>query len=96
MQSINFAESNLVLTHPTDMTEEECKSLPVWSNGVYCVSVWNASLLDRVKFIFTNRLYLIIKSGNTQPPVRLTFDNPLVTEPKPNIPILKESKLGLA
>ena len=95
MQPINFKESNLVLTHPTDLTEKECKSLPVWSNGVYCVSVWNANLFDRIKFIFTNRLYLIIRSGKTQPPVRLTFNNPLITEPTPNIPILK-GNLGLA
>lgn len=97
MKPINFKESNLVLTHPTGMTDEECKSLHVWSNGQTCVSVWNTSLFNRIKFIFTNRLYLIINSGPSQPPVRLTFDNPLITEPKEGMPILnRECKLGLA
>jgi len=96
MKPINFKESNLVLTYPADMISEECKSLHVWSNGQTCVSVWNTSLLNRIKFIFTNHLYLIIRSGPSQPPVRLTFDSPLITEPTPNISILKGSKLGLA
>ena len=95
MKPINFKESNLVLIHPADMTDEECKSLHVWSNGQTCVSVWNTSLFNRIKFIFINRLYLIIRSGPSQPPVRLTFDSPLITEPIPNIPILK-GNLGLA
>lgn len=95
MKPINFKESNLVLTHPADMTEENCKSLHVFSNGQVCVSVWNTNLFNRIKFIFTNRLYLIIRSGNTQPPVRLTFEGPLITEPTPSIPILK-GNLGLA
>jgi hypothetical protein len=67
-----FAEQNKVLTKPQGMTDEECRSLPVYSDGVQCVSCWEMTWSERLAALITGRVWLQIYAGRTQPPVALT------------------------
>ncbi len=42
--------------------------LPVWTDGEQCVSCWQMSLAERLKALFTGRVWLAVLSGSTQPP----------------------------
>ncbi len=69
MKPIDFAQSTKVLQRPSTMTESECQSLPVWGDGNQCVSCWKATFKERLKILFTGKVWLGVLSGKTQPPV---------------------------
>ena len=72
MKPVSFKEQTKVLQRPASMTDEECGSLPVFSDGEqFCVSRWKLSLLDKIRIIFFGKIWLGIISGETQPPVWL-------------------------
>ncbi len=71
MKPIKFPEANKELVKPKGMTDEECGSLPVWSDGQMCVSLWKPTLRERLSILFYGRVWLAVLSGNTQPPVAL-------------------------
>jgi len=69
MLPITFKESNRKLYAPS---EEGCCSkipLPVWTDGTQCVSCWKCSFLERLKILFTGRVWVSVRSGETQPPM---------------------------
>ena len=74
MKPIHFEESNKDLLKPKGMTDKECGSLPVYTDGVTCISCWKASLLDRIKLLFCGKVWLGVMSGETQPPVWLKIE----------------------
>lgn len=76
MKPINFKEATKVLQRPSTMTDAECASLHVWSDGNQCVSCWKPSVWERVKILFGGKVYLGVKGGGTQPPVFVTGENP--------------------
>lgn len=76
MKPIEFNEQNKVLLKPENMTDEECKSLPVFSNGKECISCWQLSDEEIEKLKETKCIWLGVLSGQTQPPVFLNVDNP--------------------
>lgn len=78
MYPIEFKESNRTLTKPEGMTDEECKELPVHNDGKESISCWKGTLLDRVRFLVTGKMWLIVLSGRTQPPVALRTDYPFI------------------
>lgn len=69
MKPIDFTQSTKVLQRPSTMAESECQSLPVWSDGKQCVSCWKASFGERIRILFTGKVWLGVHSGKTQPPV---------------------------
>ena len=58
------------------MTDEECSSLPVCTDGHQCVSCWKSGLWGRIKFLFRGKIWLSVLSGETQPPVWVTPHDP--------------------
>ena len=69
MNPINFPQSTKVLQKPSDMTDKECSPLPVWCNGEQCISCWKSTLIERLKILFTGKVWIGVLSGNTQPPI---------------------------
>ena len=71
MNPINFKEATKVLRKPANMTDEECGPLPIYTDGINCVSCWKMSFKERLAALLFGKVWLIIISGQTQPPVSL-------------------------
>ncbi|MPM95042.1 hypothetical protein SDC9_142193 [bioreactor metagenome] len=71
MEPIKFKEANCELKKPSDMTDEECSSLPVYRDGRDCISCWKLSFIERFRALIFGRIWLGVLNGWTQPPVRL-------------------------
>lgn len=76
MKPIEFKESNIYLSKPSNMTEEECGSLRIFTDGKQCISCWRGDWKDRLKFLFTGKVWLKVVSGNNQPPVYVGSEYP--------------------
>ena len=83
MKPIKFDESNANLARPSDMTDEQCQSLPIvrvqYPEWVTCVSCWQMSWRDRLKLLVTGKVWLGV-IGHTQPPVFIEADKPFKIE----------------
>ena len=75
MLAIKFKEANKNLLKPESMTDEECGSLWVYSDGRECISCWRLTWKERIKALLFGKLWLSVLSGHTQPPVWLACDN---------------------
>lgn len=78
------------------MTESECSSLHVWCDGYQCVSVWKATFIERLKILFTGKVWLGVLSGKTQPPVFVSGEcvfekSPIIARFKAFIAQVKET-----
>lgn len=83
MKPANFPEANRNLTKPQGMTDKECGTLPVYSNGTVCVSLWKPTLRERLSLLLFGNLWLFVHSGHTQPPVALDIKKQMfVTQDK--------------
>lgn len=71
MKAIKFKEANKNLFKPDSMTDEECSSLMVYTNGRECVSCWRLTWKERLSALLFGRVWLSMLSGFTQPPVWL-------------------------
>ncbi len=70
MKPIEFPEQTKVLGKPASMTDEECGSMAVWTDGKQCISCWVGSWRERLKFLFTGKMWLSVITGTSiQPPV---------------------------
>ncbi len=69
MKAIKFHNANKNLQKPSGMTEEECHSLWVYTDGSQCISCWKLSFTQRIKALVFGRIWLSVLSGHTQPPV---------------------------
>ena len=76
MTPIEFKEQNKVLTKPRDMTDEQCKSLPCFTNGECVVSCWQMTWRERVTALLTGKVWISVRSGHTAPPISLMVDTP--------------------
>jgi len=76
MDPIHFPEETGVLEKPDGMSSDDCGPLPAFTNGVVCVSRWQASWSERLSILFRGRIWLQVLSGHTQPPVSITIDYP--------------------
>ena len=76
MKPTKFSKANRNLARPSGMTEEECGSLPVYSDGKYCISCWEGTWRDRLRFLFTNKVWLWVWFGHSQPPVKIETEYP--------------------
>lgn len=72
MKPVDFKESTKVLTKPSQMSDSECGSLPVWSDTKQCISCWKMSFWERMACLFTGKVWLSVLSGTTQPPVAVS------------------------
>ncbi len=69
MKPIKFKEANKNLLKPKGMTEKECGSLWVFSDGKQCISCWKMTWKQRLSALFFGKVWLSVSSGQTQPPV---------------------------
>jgi len=76
MKPISFPEQTQVLKKPSSMTDEECTPLPVYNDGKNSISCWRGGFRDRLRFLFTGKMWLWVISGSSQPPVLVTPDYP--------------------
>jgi len=81
MKPTRFPQQTVELRRPPSMTEGECGTLAVHSNGTHCISRWQPSLGERVRVLFGAPIWLWVWSGVTQPPVALTTESPFVERP---------------
>jgi hypothetical protein len=80
MQPITFPESNFTFNKPSDMTDDQCGSLPVvrcnTSDGTpLIISCWELSEEDKAKITETGHIWLTI-CGTGMPPVSLQSEKP--------------------
>lgn len=66
---VKFNGMNDELDKPSSMDDLQCSSLPVYRNGVNCVSCWEFSDEEIQEIIKTKRVYISLWSGRTQPPI---------------------------
>lgn len=76
----SFPQANMTLRKPDSMTDEECGSLQVYTDGGICISCWRLPLWARLKIMLTGKVWLGVLSGHTQPPVWLTTELPFIKE----------------
>lgn len=82
MEPKNFEQANKNLLKPEGMTEDECGSLPVFTDGTQCISCWQMTWRERWAALFFGKIWLSVYSGQTQPPVWLMSANKIFTEAK--------------
>ena len=75
MKPVDFKQSTKVLQRSSEITDDGCASLPVWSDGTQCVSCWKPSLSELISLVFGGQVWLGVASGSTQPPVFLSGKN---------------------
>lgn len=66
---IKFKGFNSELKAPSGMDELSCSTLPVFKNGVNCVSCWKLTEEEIQEIIKTKRIFVSLWSGVTQPPI---------------------------
>jgi len=71
MEPIKFQQANKELLKPLGMTDEECGSLPIYTDGKRCISLWKMTWRERLSALFFGKIWLSVHSGQTQPPVWL-------------------------
>lgn len=72
---VQFKGANSKLLAPKSMDELQCSDLPVFKNGVHCVSCWEFTEKEIEEIIKTKRVYVSLWSGDTQPPILLATEN---------------------
>lgn len=90
MKPIPFNEANKVLTAPvqgatTEGTAHKIDPLHVFTDGQMCISCWQPTWRERLKILFSGKVWLFIISGSTQPPVAVVSDSPFkpITQSEP-------------
>ena len=74
MKPIKFKAANKNLLKPQSMTDEECSSLWVYTDGEQCISCWKMNWKQRIMALIFGRVWLSVLSGQTQPPVWVDWD----------------------
>jgi hypothetical protein len=69
MKPIKFEEATKNLAKPASMTDEECNSTWVYSDGQQCISCWKMTWKERLKTLLYGKVWLGVVSGQSQPPV---------------------------
>lgn len=69
MKPIKFREANKNLLRLKSVTDEECSSLWVYTDGQQCISCWKMGFKQRLSALFFGIVWLSVLSGQTQPPV---------------------------
>jgi hypothetical protein len=77
MKPIKFEQQNITYKKPESMTDEQCGSLPACKHENGIVSCWGMSVKERIKVLFTGRIWFDIVS-HAQPPIWLGVDSPFM------------------
>jgi hypothetical protein len=80
MKPIQFKGHTIILQKPPNMTKEECGELAILQINDECISCWRMSFWERIKNLFTGKVWIGILSGTTQPPIYLTTKQPFKHE----------------
>ena len=80
MEPLYFSQATKVLEAPEGMTDKECGILPVFTDGEQCVSLWGMSLRERLSALFFGRVWVLILSGSTQPPIAINVERSIFEE----------------
>ena len=81
MRAVEFDEQTYILSKPESMSDEDCAPLPIFRDGKVVISCWELCKEDMDLIKKTGRVYLGVLSGNTQPPVWLSVENPFIEHP---------------
>lgn len=68
-QPANWHGANKTLGPPRGKDETQVGSLPVFTNGVQCVSCWELSDEELAEVVRSKRVFLVVMYGQSQPPV---------------------------
>lgn len=71
MKATKFPQANKNLSKPDSMTDEECSSLWIFTDGKQCISCWKLNWKQRFSALIFGKVWLSVLSGQTQPPVWL-------------------------
>lgn len=71
-----FKEANRTLSPPRGM--DNCEPLPIFTDGKICVSCWLPTAEELEAIMNGGPVYLLIWSGQTQPPACVTAMSPFV------------------
>jgi hypothetical protein len=85
MEPIEFEQANKNLLKPEGMSDEECGSLPVFTDGKQCISLWKMTWGERLSALFFGKIWLFVHMGQTQPPVALMAAREIFGEPKQSL-----------
>lgn len=66
-----FKDSNKII--------EGLRPIPVYEDGNNIVTAWEVPLLDRIKLLFTGRLFVVVRYPEL-PPLTVLTDNPVETK----------------
>lgn len=66
MKPINFKQSNITLTG-----QGEINPLPAFRDGRRIISCWKMGLKEKLSALLFGRVWLVVKSSKTQPPVKI-------------------------
>ena len=69
MKPVKFPEMQLELQAPNGQPDVE--PLPVYTNGTVVTSCWQPNIRERFSILLFGRIWLMVRSGRTQPPVAL-------------------------
>jgi hypothetical protein len=83
MEPMAFKEANKILMKPHGMTDEQCSSLPIYNDGIQCISCWKMTWRERISALLFGRIWLWVVSGVTQPPVALEARKNIFTKRNP-------------
>lgn len=73
MKPVRFPHANLDLVAPTD--QPDVQTLPVFQGDGYFVSCWALTWPQRIKLLFTGRLWFWVL-GSGHPPIRPDVEDP--------------------
>ncbi len=76
MIPVSFPEVNKTLGPPVGMTDEECSSLPIFTDGQVCISCWSLTDEEIADVVKKRQLWVWIHSGQTQPPISIETRKP--------------------
>ena len=71
MTPITFKEQTKDLQKPSSISDEECRSLPVFCDGKLCISKWKMSFKERLHCLLRGYVWVSVHSGNSQPPIAI-------------------------
>ena len=74
MRPTEFDEQTTILGKPIGMTDEECSSLPIFSDGTQTISSWKLSLKERLQILIFGKIWVGVVFGKTQPPIWLSSE----------------------
>jgi len=83
MKPISFKEQNFNWTRPSNMTDEECGSLPTFRDGTQSISCWKMTWKERFWALLFGKAWLYV-TGQFHPPVYVGMAFPFERQAKKN------------